>query len=185
MPGFQPGGGRSVAGETEAGKEAPMPEEKPSGSALESPEERFEHDIEELESPSWRKNKTQLVALMILVVVAAALIFWMAQREKPKITQAGPAVTQIDVIEPRPGKLSNTPTKFRWEALSGTKYYAFSLSGKGAPSPLVRRSPSNPTVTLTPDEQNRLVKGSSYTWMIESFSDTGKILGRGEGAFDL
>ncbi len=162
-----------------------MSDDKKAGMQPESPEDQFERDIEELEAPTWRTNKTQLVALIILFVIAAIVVAFLATREKQQIKPAAPAVVSIDLIEPRSGKLSNTPTKFRWETVSGTKYYSFALTVKGGGSTLVQRAPSQPQLTLTPEEHDRLAKGLSYDWSVEAFSDVGTLLARGSGSFDL
>ena len=163
-----------------------MPEDKNAGVQNESPEDRFEHDIEELEAPSWRKNKTQLVALIVLLAVAVIAIVWVANQERAKSPKAGaPEIMTMELLEPLPGKLSNTPTKFRWETISGTKYYAFTISPKDGDSVLIQRAPSNPSVTLTPEELGTLSKGAAYTWTVESYSDIGKVLAKAKGSFEL
>ncbi len=162
-----------------------MSEDKNAGMQPDSPEDQFERDIEQLEAPTWRTNKTQLVALIVLFVIAAIVIAFLATREKQQIKPTAPAVVSIDLIEPRSGKLSNTPTKFRWETVSGTKYYSFSLTVKGSPSTLIQRAPSQPLLTLTPEELDRLAKGLSYSWTVEAFSDVGTLMARGSGSFDL
>ena len=151
----------------------------------ETPEDRFEHDIEELEAPPWRHNAKLIVIMIVLVVIVGAGVTYLFMTEKQQVKQTGPVVMQIDVLEPRPGKLGNTPTKFRWEGVSSTKYYSFSLSGKGAQSALIQRATNAPSVTLTPEELNRLAKGASYVWKVEAFSEIGKVLGRCESSFDL
>ena len=163
-----------------------MPDEKTTAAAPgESSEDRFEHDIEELEASSWRHNPTLIIAVLVLVVIVGAGITYLFMTEKQQLKPSGPVVMQIELLEPRPGRLGNTPTKFRWETISGTKYYSFVLSGKGADSALLQRAPVNPSVVLNPDELNRLVKGGSYVWKVVAFSDTGKVLARGDAAFDL
>ena len=162
-----------------------MPEDKNAGAQNESPEDRFERDIEELEAPAWRTNKTQLVALIVLLVAATAAIAFLVTRERAKPKTAVASIMTMELIEPRPGKLSNTPTRFRWETISGTKYYSFAVSAKDATSVLIQRAPSNPSVTLTPEELARLAKGLAYTWSVEAYSDTGKPLARAQGAFEL
>ena len=151
----------------------------------ETPEDRFEHDIEELEAPPWRKNKTTVIVALIIFVVVGSGITYLFMTEKKQVKSVGPVVMQIDVLEPRPGKLGNTPTKFRWESVSNTKYYSFVLSGKGASSMLIQRASNVPSITLTQDELSRLVKGASYVWTVQAYSDIGKVLGRSESAFDL
>jgi hypothetical protein len=163
-----------------------MPDEKITATPQdESSEDRFEHEIEELEANAWRHNPTLIVTVLALVVIVGAGITYLFMTEKKQNKPTGPIVMQIEMLEPRSGTLSNTPTKFRWETISGTKYYSFTLSGKGVASALFQRAPVNPSVTLTPDEVNRLAKGAGYTWKVEAFSDTGKVLARGESAFDL
>jgi hypothetical protein len=164
-----------------------MPEDKIHATPQdESPEDRFEHEIEELESSSFRHNPTLIVAVLVLIViVGAGITYLFMTEEKKRVKPTGPVVMQIETLEPRSGTLSNTPTKFRWETISATKYYSFTLSGKGAQSALLQRATVSPSVTLTPEELNRLAKGASYTWKVEAFSDTGKVLARGEAAFDL
>ncbi len=151
----------------------------------ESPEDRFEHDIEELESPSWHRNKVLIGLVLVIVVLVGAGITYLFMTEKKQVKPTGPLVMSIDVLEPRPGKLSNTPSKFRWETVSKTKYYSFVLSLKGTDMVLTQRASNTPSVTLTPEERDRLLKGKSYTFKVQAFSDTGSILGRAESSFDL
>ncbi len=153
--------------------------------AFESPEDRFEHDIEELEAPPWHHNARMIVIATIIFVAVAAGITYLFMTEKKVVKPVGPVVMQIDALEPRPGKLGNTPTKFRWEAVASTKYYSFVLTGKGSDSVLIQRASNAPSITLTPEELNRLAKGASYVWKVQAFSDIGKVLGRCESAFDL
>ncbi len=163
-----------------------MPEEKITAAPQnETSEDRFEHDIEALEASSWRHNTTLIVAVLVLVVIVGAGITFLFMTEKQQVKPTGPVAMQIEMLEPRAGKLGNTPTKFRWETISGTKYYSFALSGKGAESALLQRAPVNPGLTLIPEELNRLAKGASYVWKVVAFSDTGKVLARGEATFDL
>ncbi len=151
----------------------------------ESPEDRFEHDIEELESPSWHRNKTLIGLVLVIVVLVGAGITYLFMTEKKQVKPTGPIVMAIDVLEPRPGKLGNTPTKFRWETVSKTKYYSFVLSVKGTDFVVTQRASNAPSLSLTQEELNRLTKGQSYTLKVQAFSDTGAILGRGESSFDL
>ncbi len=151
----------------------------------ESPEDRFEHDIEELESPSWHRNKTLIGLVLVIVVLVGAGITYLFMTETKQVKPMGPIVMTIDMLEPRPGKLSNTPTTFRWETVSKTKYYSFVLSVKGTEANVTQRSTNTPSVKLTPDELSRMIKGKSYTFKVQAFSDLGAILGRGESSFDL
>ncbi len=151
----------------------------------ETSEDRFERDIEELEASNWRHNPTLIIAVIALVILVGAGITYLFMTEKQRAKPMGPVVMQIEMLEPRPGKLSNTPTRFRWETVSSTKYYSFALSGKGTSSVLIQRAASNASITLTSEELNRLVKGGSYVWKVEAYSDIGKVLGRGDAAFDL
>jgi len=152
---------------------------------FETSEDRFEHDMEELEAPPWRKNKTTVIIALVIFVIVGAGLTYLFMTEKKQVKSVVPIVMQIDVLEPRPGKLGNTPTKFRWETVSSTKYYSFVLSAKGSTTILIQRASNLPSVTLTQEELSRISKGVSYVWTVQAFSDIGKVLGRCESAFDL
>jgi len=163
-----------------------MPDEKitvaPQG---ETSEDRFERDMEELEAPNWHRNRTLIVMVLALIVVVGAGITYLFMTEKKQIKPTGPVVMQIEILEPRPGKLSNTPTRFRWETVSATKYYSCSLTVTGAAVALIQRASNGPSITLTAEEQSRMAKGASYVWKVDAYGDTGKILAHGESSFDL
>ncbi len=161
-----------------------MDKKAPANPEMESPEERFEKEIEELEAPSWRKNRSQLIAIIVLIVVVAAGIYVLTQfQSKPVQVAKGPSVLPIEMKEPKLGKLTSAPTKFRWETISDTKYYGFRILAGG--SPVIERAATNPTVTLTDDEVKKLTAGRAYKWEVQAYSEQGRTLGRGEGSFEL
>lgn len=163
-----------------------MPDEKTGTTPhYETPEDRFEKDMEELEAPGWRYNRKLVVTVLALIIVFGVGITYLFMTEKQKIKPVGPTVMQIELLEPRPGKLANTPTKFRWETISSTKYYSFTLAGKASGTVVVQRASNVPSITLTVLELPQLIKGITYVWKVDAYADTGKILGHGEATFDL
>jgi hypothetical protein len=153
----------------------------------ETPEDRFEREIEELEAPSWRRDKTQIFVWILLVVIVAIGVAWMVTRERQQLQAkaSAPTTLRIEMLEPRPGRLTNTPTKFRWEVVSGTKYYAFRLTEQGRDAPVIERAATLNKVELTPEEAGRLLKGKTYLFEVLAYSDLGKIQGQAQGKYDL
>jgi hypothetical protein len=154
---------------------------------LTTPEERLQHDIEELEHGMGWKGVVKWV-LIVGVAVAAVVAFYMNApkqdaKKTPKITAKGGMV--LDTFEPQNGKLAAAPSRFRWEGVTNRSDYTFKLMAKGDPSPLADRVVRDANVELQPLEAARLRPGGSYIWEAQARGPDGKILGTARGYFDL
>lgn len=167
-------------------EEVPMPDEKKAAPQMETAEDRFEHEIEDLEAPNWKKSKSQIFVVIGLSLVVVAVLYFMVTAERKKqAAPKGPEFLHVEMLEPRGGKLANIPGKFKWEVISGTKYYSFRVGVQGRSSFLIERSASHNAVELTSEEKTKLARGATYTWTLEAYSDQGKILAKGQGSFEL
>src|SRR5262245_16212990 len=151
----------------------------------ETHEDRFQHDIEELEAGSGWKGILRGSLIVAVSLAAAAVVYYAVGRKPPapRITSQGTVI--IEPLEPTSGKLSAAPTTFRWEAVAGRRDYVFKVLQKGNPIPIVDRSVLESKTSLSPDEIGRLVRGTSYIWVVEARGSDGKVLGSGLGFFDF
>ncbi len=151
----------------------------------ETHEERFQHDIEELEAGSGWKGILRGVVIVGLAVGAVVAIYLTVGKKPPAPRLSAKGSVIIEPFEPQNGKLSSVPLTFRWEAVSGRSDYVFRVLEKGNPTPLVERTVRENKVSLLPDEAGRLARGTSYLWSVEARGSDGKVLGSGRGFFDL
>lgn len=154
---------------------------------LTTPEERLQHDIEELEAGVGWKGVVRWIAILAVAVGAAALFYYNSPREDPK---KAPRMTakggmMLEVVEPANGKLAAPPSRFRWESVAGRGDYTFKLMEKGVPIPLAERVVRENSAELLPHEASGLKAGGSYIWEAQARGKDGKILGTARGQFQL
>jgi len=159
----------------------------PTENWLATPEDRLQHDIEELESGSgWRAVVRWLVVIVLALVVVGALYYTASGRKPapaPRMTSTGSFI--IETQAPPRGKLDTPPTKFKWESISGRTDYMFQILEKGVPKSVVERSVRENSAELTADEASRLIKGTTYIWVVDARGTDGKVMGSGRSWFDL
>jgi len=151
----------------------------------ETHEERFQHDIEELEAGSGWKGILRGALIVGLALGAVLAVYFTVGKKPPPPRLTTKGTVFIEPLEPARGKLSSPPTTFRWETVSGRSDYVFRLLEKGNPVPLAERTVRESKVSLLPDEAGRLARGKSYIWSVDARGSDGKILGSGRGSFDL
>jgi len=151
----------------------------------ETHEDRFQHDIEELEKGSGWRAIVRGIVVVAVSLAAVIAVYYVVGKKPPPPRMTAKGALYIEPLEPAGGKLSAVPTTFRWESVAGRKDYRFQLLQKGNPIPLVERSVLEASATLTPDEASRLTRGASYIWVVEARGADGKVLGSGRGFFDL
>lgn len=154
---------------------------------LTSPEDRLQHDIEELESGMGWRGTAKWIAIFgvaAAVVIGVYLTVGKAEPTKtPRMTAKGGMV--LDIVEPANGKLSLPPTRFKWEAVAGRSDYTFKLMAKGVPTAIVDRVVRESSVQLGDLETSQLKPGGSYVWEAQARDKEAKILGTARGYFDL
>lgn len=166
--------------------EEDMSKTDPSTPHTEAPEDHIEKELEELEAPNWRKRPAELITMLVLAAVVVVAIWAVSKVERKKpVASTAPAVLSLELLEPKAGRQASPPTVFRWESISGTKYYAFRVVGKGAGGALIERSASRTEVRLTPEETARLRAGATYVFLVQAMSDTGRLLAEGRREFEL
>ena len=152
---------------------------------IETHEDRFQHDIEELEGGSGFKGFLRGLVIIVLAVGVVVVMYFSAGKKPPAPRMSAKGTVMIDILEPAKGRLSLPPTHFKWESIAGRNDYMFRLLQKGNPKPLVERSVRDNSTDLSADEASRLVQGSGYIWEVEARTKDGKTLGSGRGFFDL
>lgn len=162
--------------ETSAGSPPSEPEE--------TPVDRFEHEIEDLEKPLGLGVKQWLIGVIVAVGLIGAF-FIGTQLQKKNSDEGSLAITTIDIQEPRNTILADKPKVFRWESISRATGYIVRIQESGQLTDLiVREVPSN-WLELTPDEQARLVRGGHYQWSVRARGSDGWPIGEGKASFGL
>jgi hypothetical protein len=154
---------------------------------LSTPEDRLQHDIDELERGMGWKGVVKWILILGVAAAAVGAFYKYAPKPEakktPKMTAKGGMV--LDTLEPQNGKLSAAPSRFRWEGVTNRSDYTFKLMAKGDPIPLADRVVRDANVELQPLEASRLKAGGSYIWEAQARGPDGKILGTARGYFDL
>ena len=153
--------------------------------AVETSVDRFEHEIEELEGATGGRKWGRWVLGIIVLAGAIALLVLMPESQKSPLSSAVRGAASLDLMEPRPGKLSSPPKQFRWESVSGRQSYSFRLSVMGSQSPLIDRTVKDVSIELSAEEFAKLTPGHSYVWQVEALAKQGQKLAAGQSYFDL
>jgi len=163
-----------------------MSQDPPKGpdSDVESPVDRFEHEIEDLEKPMGIGPRQYLVGVAVMAaIVGAFLIGSMMQWKKADASR--PAITVIETILPKSGLLDEKPTTFQWDSVASTSEYVLSIREYEGNSDLIVKQTPTSTIELTEDEVGRLAKGGRYQWNVKARSAEGWTIGEGNGSFSL
>ena len=151
----------------------------------ETSEDRFEHQIEELEGVGGPRRWGRWIGGAILLAGIAAVLIFVKPPPKTPGGSATKGIPQLDLALPRPGKLDSPPVQFRWESVSGKFNYSFRLNVLGGQTPLVEKTVKESTLDLTAEEAARLTKGRSYVWEVAALTKQGTKLAAGQSYFDL
>ena len=155
-----------------------------SESVRETPVDRFEHEIQDLEQPLGHSVRQWLVGLGAAGALLGAF-FLGAWLQQMKTDPAVKKITTIDTLEPKRAPLSEKPTIFRWESISGASSYVLRIQEQGEETDLIARETKNNWLELTQEEQARLVRGGRYAWSVRARSSEGWPIGQGDSSFSL
>jgi hypothetical protein len=162
-----------------------MPQDPTKGpdTEVETPVDRFEHEIEDLEKPLGQGARQWIVGIAVMAAIGGAFLLGsVMQWKQPDASK--PAISVIETIEPKGGLLAEKPTRFRWDSIARTSQYVLSIREyQGTKDLIVRESPTS-TVELSEEEIGRLAKGGRYQWQVLAMSSEGTI-GKGNGSFSL
>lgn len=164
-----------------------MKNEKPGPPERETSEDRFLHEIEELEHPSgWGPKIRMLIVIVVVVAGVAAGVYVSSGKRQGRIATPtkGSGVT-IETVAPLRGRLQAPPTRFQWESISGRDHYLFRVTARGEPKPLVERLVRDNKTELTAEEAASIVPGKSYAWEVVARTKEGATLGTGRSSFEL
>jgi hypothetical protein len=152
-----------------------------------TPEERLQHDIEELERGGGSKSVLRWAAIGVAALAIVLGLYYGSGANEPKkpVVKMRDGGVRIETIEPSQGKLSAPPARFRWESVNGRSDYILRILAKGEPKPIVERVVLESTVQLGADEVARLTAGREYIWEVKARAKDGKSLGTGRSYFDL
>ena len=160
--------------------------DKPAGTSesQETTVDRFEHEIEDLESPLGTGVRQWLVGLLVAAALVGAFFLGSALQRR-RAEPGSNAITSIDTLDPKPSHLTDKPSVFRWESIAGATSYVVRIQESGGTTDLIARETKNNWLELTMEEQARLVKGGSYSWSVRARSSDGWPIGQGESNFSL
>ena len=144
-----------------------------------------EHEIGELEKPFWKLSPGQWIVTLGLVAAVVGIFYFISKPSGEPRGIAALASPSIATMEPRIGKLTGPPSKFRWESISGANKYLFTVSGWNNTTPLIERTVPTSQLELTADEQAKISGKGSYNWKVQARSSQGAILAEGKGAFNF
>lgn len=145
----------------------------------------FEHEMAELEQSPLKDRKMHFLAVglgaLAVTISLGAAFFVLTKRTTPNVS----TVMNIEVVEPRGGRLSARPTRFEWESIAKTRSYVVTVRERGGSSDLIVRETTSTSIELAPREEARLVMGGRYIWRVRAGSFDGWTLAEGGGAFSL
>ena len=125
---------------------------------------------------------------LVAVAVAAALVgaFFLGSvvQWTKNLDPSSSAIASIDTLEPQAALLSDKPTRFRWESLSGASKYILTIREAGGDQDLIIKESEGSFVELGSDEVAKLAKGGRYEWRVRALSRQGTI-GEGHSGFSL
>ena len=162
-----------------------MSQEPPKVDAeVETPVDRFEHEIEDLEKPMGLGPRQWLIGVAIMAaIVGAFLVMSMMQAKQPDAST--PNIAVIETILPRSGLLDEKPIRFQWDSVARTSQYVLSIREYLGSNDLIVRETPTSTIDLTESEVARLAKGGRYQWNVKARSAEGWTIGEGNGSFSL
>ena len=146
--------------------------------------DRFEHEIQQLEEPLGHSARQWLVAVAVAAALVCAFFLGSMIQSKKSVDPSSLAIASIDTLEPQPAVLSEKPTRFRWESLSGATRYMLTIREAGGDQDLIVKEAQGSFVELGPDEVAKLAKGGRYQWMVRALSRQGTI-DEGRSSFSL
>jgi hypothetical protein len=149
--------------------------------------EHLEEEIMALEGVTRWGKTIRIVSLVVLLCAIAAGITWFVT-SPPGISSARMSYlpqtnNMIDVNEPKGATLTEPPTRFAWESVTGRLQYIVRVYVKGSNTPVFERMLTASSLELTPDERARMPKGSSYVWTVVAQGKDGSTIGAGQSTF--
>jgi hypothetical protein len=127
-------------------------------------------------------------ALIVVAAIVGAIVWWVTS--PPPITSARmsyiPATSSpLEVFEPKGATLANPPSRFAWESVTGRLQYTMRVYVKGSRTPILERMGTSPSIELSPDEQARIPRGSSFIWTVTAQAKDGSTLSAGQATFKV
>ena len=141
-------------------------------------------ELEGLNKPRWPKILLGIVALAVI----GGLYYYYGVYRKPSerswiaTTTSG---VQIELREPRAGKLTGAPSRLAWESISGRHDYLVKLYLRGERDPLFERATRNSTLDLKPEETGLITPGKAYVWTVQARDTTRRELASGQSWFEV
>lgn len=161
--------------------------DEPNRSSSSSANETLEHMLEEVEHLEGVGDKGRWIRWALIVIVLAAIVggVYYMQRSAPKRTPLKNVGAPIELQEPGAGKLAQPPDAFKWQSVAGRHHYVLtvgtSAGGKDVLDEIVKSNQFRPE----PSVIEKLTPGRRYYWKVTAVAKDGRLLGQGEGRFDL
>ncbi len=151
--------------------------------------DHLEEEIKALEGVTrWGRPLHIGAAVIIIAAIVGAIVWWVVS--PPPITSARmsyiPATSSpLEVFEPKGATLSDPPSRFAWESVTGRLQYVVRVYVKGTRTPVLERMVTSPSIELTPDERARIPHGNSFVWTVVAQAKDGSTLSAGQATFKV
>jgi hypothetical protein len=151
--------------------------------------DHFEEEFKSLEGMTRFGRPLRIVGLVLLLVGLVAAGVWWVMRPTPVTSshRAYVATTgsPIEIEEPKGRTLDNPPVHFAWESVSGRLQYVVRVYVKGTSTPVLERMLTTSSVDLTPEEQARMPRGTTFVWTVVAQGKDGSSIGAGQATFKV
>jgi hypothetical protein len=151
--------------------------------------EELENEIRKLEGVTRFGKPIRIGALVVLLAAIVGAIAWWVVSPPPitssRFAYIPSAGSPIELAEPKGTTLSEAPSRFAWESVTGRLQYRVRVYVKGSSTPILERMVTSPSVELLPDERTLMRRGQSYIWTVVAQGKDGSTIGAGQATFKL
>jgi hypothetical protein len=149
--------------------------------------DHLEEEIKTLEGVTRFGRPIRIGALVIVLIGLVALGAWWVTSPPPITSSRASYVpttgSPIEIVEPKGMILSDMPSRFAWESVTGRLQYIVRLYVKGAQTPVLERIVTSPSIDLSPEEQSRMPRGKTLVWTVVAQGKDGSTIGAGQATF--
>jgi hypothetical protein len=151
--------------------------------------DHLEDEIRALEGVTRWGKPLRIGALVLFLAAVVGAMVWFVTSPPPltsaRTSYAASSGSPIDVLEPKGGTLADPPSRFAWESVTGRLQYVVRIYVKGTSMPVLERMVTTSSVELTPTEQARMPRGTTFVWTVVAQGKDGSNIGAGQGTFKV
>lgn len=120
--------------------------------------------------------------VVLAIVVAAVWYFQQRPTDRPVIVDEG---IQFAISDPQMGQLTQKPTYFKWQSVSGRYQYVLRIGTEIGQADVLEKYLKKDSISLTEAEAAALTRGRTYHVKVWALDKAGKKIGHAEGKFEL